>query len=51
MEGEYDEIMKVVKAAQEVCLNTGAESLISNLKIEWHKGKDASMNEKTEKYT
>jgi len=51
MEGEYDEIMKVVKAAQEVCLNTGAESLISNLKIEWHKDKDASMNEKTEKYT
>ena len=51
MEGEYDEIMKVVKAAQEVCLNTGAESLISNLKIEWHKDKDASMNEKIEKYT
>lgn len=50
MEGDYDEIMKVVKAAQEVCLNKGADSLISNLKIEWHKDKNASIIEKTEKY-
>lgn len=51
LEGDYDEIMKVVKAAQEACLNKGADALISNLKIEWHKEKDASIEEKTEKYS
>jgi len=51
LEGDYDEIMIIVKEAQEACLKFGADSLISNLKIEWHNDKDASIREKMNKYS
>lgn len=34
MEGAYDEIMDVIKKAQEACYNAGAESLMTYIKIQ-----------------
>lgn len=34
MEGSYDEIMEVVKRAQQACYDAGAESLMTYIKIQ-----------------
>jgi len=49
MEGTYEEIMKVVKQAQEACYEAGAESLMTYIKIQSSK-KDVSIDDKMEKY-
>lgn len=49
MEGSYEEIMKVVKQAQEACYEAGAESLMTYIKIQSSK-KDVSIDDKMEKY-
>jgi uncharacterized protein (TIGR00106 family) len=49
MEGTYDDIMKVVKQAQEACYNAGAESLMTYIKIQSSR-KDVSIEDKMEKY-
>lgn len=49
MEGSYEEIMKVVKQAQEACYDAGAESLMTYIKIQSSK-KDVSIDDKMEKY-
>ena len=51
MEGDYDDIMSVIKKAQEECFRKGADALLSNIKIEWHRDKDASIKEKMNKYS
>lgn len=33
MQGEYDTLMRVVKEAQSVCLQAGAEAVVVNVKI------------------
>jgi len=50
MEGDYDVIMDIVKKIQIECLNSGADSMISNLKIQVDKYKDVSIEDKTAKY-
>ena len=50
MEGEYDQLMEILKKAQEKCFETGAHSILSNIKIEWHHDRDASIDEKITKY-
>ncbi len=50
LEGGYDEIMSVVKSVQEACLAYGAESMLTNLKIQLTKDKDVTIEEKTGKY-
>jgi uncharacterized protein YqgV (UPF0045/DUF77 family) len=50
MEGDYDRIMEIVKKIQIECLNSGADSMISNLKIQIDKYNDVSIEDKTAKY-
>jgi uncharacterized protein (TIGR00106 family) len=49
MEGSYDEIMKVVKNAQQACYEAGAESLMTYIKIQ-SSLHDVSIEDKMEKY-
>ncbi len=49
MEGSYDEIMKVVKHAQEACYAAGAESLMTYIKIQ-SALEDVRIEDKMEKY-
>lgn len=50
LEGEYNRIMEVVKKVQLACLDYGAESLISFVKIQMVKNMDVSIEDKTGKY-
>jgi len=49
MEGTYDDIMKVVKQAQEACYEAGADSLMTYVKIQTSKT-DVSIEDKIGKY-
>jgi len=49
MEGAYDDIMKVVKLAQEACYEAGADNLMTYVKIQTSKT-DVSIEDKMEKY-
>ena len=49
MEGSYEEIMNVVKLAQEACYKAGADSLMTYIKIQ-SSTKDVSIDDKMEKY-
>jgi len=51
LEGEYDEIMLIVKDLQEACFDAGAESLITNIKIQQSANKDVSIEDKIGKYS
>ena len=50
MEGNYDDIMAVIKKVQLACLEYGAESMISFIKIQINKEKDVTIEDKTAKY-
>jgi uncharacterized protein (TIGR00106 family) len=50
IEGYYDEVMDIVKKAQEVCLDFGANSLLTLVKINAKASKDATIAEKLKKY-
>lgn len=50
IEGEYDQIMELIKKIQLECLDFGAEKLLTNLKIEMSRDKDVSIEDKTGKY-
>jgi uncharacterized protein (TIGR00106 family) len=49
MEGSYDDIMKVIKQAQEACYEAGAENLMTYIKIQSSRN-DVSIDDKMEKY-
>ena len=49
MEGNYDDIMMVVKQAQEACYEAGADSLMTYIKIQTSRG-DVSIDDKMHKY-
>ncbi|MDR1440060.1 MAG: thiamine-binding protein [Clostridiales bacterium] len=49
MEGDFDLLMDIVKKAQTACIDAGASSVISHVKIEYDP-KGASINEKLGKY-
>ena len=50
IEGNYDEVMEVVRNVQLTCLNEGAESIISNLKIQISRDSDVAIEDKIGKY-
>ncbi|NJK94699.1 MAG: thiamine-binding protein [Bacteroidetes bacterium] len=50
VEGEYEEVMLTVKQAQDVCLASGADEVIVNLKIHRSAIKDLSFEDKIEKF-
>lgn len=49
MEGELDELLEIVKKAQEVCINEGASRVISVVKIDY-KPEGVTIDEKISKY-
>jgi len=49
MEGTYDDIMKVVKLAQDACYEAGADSMMTYIKIQSSKG-DVTIEDKMAKY-
>ena len=49
MEGTYDEIMEVVKRAQNACYEAGADSMMTYIKIQSSKG-DVTIEDKMAKY-
>ncbi|WP_026894977.1 thiamine-binding protein [Clostridiisalibacter paucivorans] len=49
MEGELDELLDVVKRAQDICINEGANRVLSVVKIDY-KSEGVTMNEKVGKY-
>ncbi len=49
IEGELDELLKIVKASQELCIKQGATRVISVIKIDY-KPEGVTMDEKTYKY-
>jgi uncharacterized protein YqgV (UPF0045/DUF77 family) len=50
IEGTYEEVMKVVKQAQDICFENGAAEIITNLKIQRSSVKDVSIDDKIGKY-
>ncbi|HOJ66515.1 MAG TPA: MTH1187 family thiamine-binding protein [Paludibacteraceae bacterium] len=50
MEGTYDEVMEVVKKAQQACYDAGAESMMTYIKIQSSKDTDVRIEDKMEKY-
>ena len=49
MEGELDELMEIVKKAQNICVKEGATRVISMVKIDY-KPEGVTINEKVGKY-
>lgn len=49
MEGDYDQLMRIVKEAQEACIAAGATGLMTIIKVSWQQG-GASIDEKIGKY-
>ena len=49
MEGELDQLLEIVKAAQEICIREGATRVISVVKIDY-KPEGVTMDEKIGKY-
>ena len=49
MEGNYDEIMIIVKKAQQACYDAGAESLMTYIKIQ-SSTEDVTIDDKMVKY-
>ena len=50
MEGDYETLMRVIRDAQEACFGSGATTVLSHIKIEWHQNRSASIDEKVRKY-
>lgn len=50
MEGNYDEIMEIIKKTQQACYEAGADSLMTYVKIQTSK-QDVSIDDKIGKYT
>jgi uncharacterized protein (TIGR00106 family) len=50
IEGEYEDVMRIVKQAQEACYEAGADSLMTYVKIQSSKTNSVSIEDKMEKY-
>jgi uncharacterized protein YqgV (UPF0045/DUF77 family) len=51
MEGEYEELLDIIREIQEACFSAGAPELIMNLKIHMASGHDIRINDKMANYT
>ena len=50
MEGEYDQLMDIVKKVQDICFEQGADEMMVYIKIQRNKNKDVTIEDKMEKY-
>ncbi len=51
LEGEYEQLMKIVKEAQEACFSAGASDLMVYIKIQRSNKKDVAIEDKMKKYS
>ena len=51
LQGDYDAIMKVIKEAQQVCLDSGAEEIVVTMKVHAKREGDVTWEQKLEKYS
>lgn len=51
IEGDYDDVMQLVKDVQDECYRAGAEEVICNLKIHSNMQGNVSIHEKLKKYS
>jgi len=51
LQGDYDAIMKVIKEAQQVCLDSGAEEIVVTIKVHAKHEGDVTWEQKLEKYS
>jgi uncharacterized protein (TIGR00106 family) len=50
IEGNYDEIMEIIKRCRDRCFEMGAEEILVNLKIHQRRSSAVTIDEKMEKY-
>lgn len=50
MEGDYDELMGIVKKVQETCYEHGTEKMMTYIKIQTNASDDVTIDDKMEKY-
>ncbi len=50
IEGPYDEVMEVIKNAQQIVLDTGAEEVVAHIKVHMIKSRNVTFEEKTGKW-
>ena len=51
MQGDYDQLMKVAKEAQEICLHAGADEIVVTMKVHVIKDGDVKWEDKLQKYS
>lgn len=51
IEGTYEEVMEVVRQAQEICFKAGAAQLLVYIKMQIKKGEDVRIEDKIGKYS
>ncbi|MGG4489806.1 MTH1187 family thiamine-binding protein [Metabacillus idriensis] len=50
MEGELDELIEIVKQAQDACISAGATEVMTHMKIHYRPIEGVTMDEKLKKY-
>ncbi|MCM3597901.1 MTH1187 family thiamine-binding protein [Metabacillus idriensis] len=50
MEGELDELIEIVKQAQDACISAGATEVMTHMKIHYRPKEGVTMDEKLKKY-
>lgn len=50
MEGEYDELMAIVKKVHEACYQAGTETMMTYIKIQSSANSDVTIGDKIDKY-
>lgn len=50
IEGKYDDVMLLIKQAQQTCFDAGATEFIANIKMQVNKTKDVKIKDKMYKY-
>lgn len=50
MEGELDQLLDIVKKAQEACIKAGATDVFTNIKIQYSAHRSVTIDEKVRKY-
>jgi uncharacterized protein YqgV (UPF0045/DUF77 family) len=50
IEGSYDEVMTLVKTIHEAVYESGADEMITNIKIQTRNNQDVFISDKMEKY-
>ncbi|PEA54846.1 hypothetical protein CON64_11120 [Bacillus pseudomycoides] len=50
MEGELDELLDIIKRAQQACIDDGAEEVITSIKIHYRPSTGVTIDEKVWKY-